>query len=93
MAIQFLTPDGEMRPMDTRVLVTVSKYRTGWKRISDTVFPSSLKPAVMMPLSPLPKRILENPLAWMTPNQTLDPQQLPHFGRSLQPSPHPATDF
>ncbi|OPJ89782.1 hypothetical protein AV530_003928 [Patagioenas fasciata monilis] len=36
VAIQFLTPDGEMRSVDTHVLVTVSKYRTGWKRISNT---------------------------------------------------------
>lgn len=93
MAVQFLTPDGEMRSVDTHVLVTVSKYCTGWKQISDTVLPSPLKSVVMMPVSSLPERILENPPVVMTPNQNLDPQQLPHFGRSLQPSPHPATDF
>ncbi|CAM9382287.1 unnamed protein product, partial [Bubo scandiacus] len=36
VAIQFLTPDGEMRSVDTHVRVTVSKYCTGWKQISDT---------------------------------------------------------
>lgn len=93
VAIQFLTPDGEMWSVDTHVLVTVSKYCTRWKWISDTVFPSFLKSAVMMPVSSLPKRILENPPVVMSPNQNLDPQQFRHFGRSLQLSPHPATDF